>query len=111
MTSLANRSLCNLDDLALAFDEFQIRLPSLQEYLDEVDQLPFPHEIFKFPVKQPNKHVYESSVLPVPTRSTWIGENFDDYDDEDEEAWSPLIPAYLPPLPSKEETEKGQPEL
>ena len=108
MTLLANRSLCNLDDLTLAFDEFQIKLPSLQEYLNEVDQLPFPHEIFKFPVKQSNKHVYESSAIPpVSMSSTWISENFDDYDDEDEEAWSPLIPAYLPPLPSKEETEKG----
>ena len=108
MALLANRSLCNLDDLALAFDEFQIKIPGLQEYLNEVDQPPFPHEVFKFPVKQPNKHVYESSAAPpVPMGSTRIGESFDDYDDEDEEAWSPLIPAYLPPLPSKEETEKG----
>ena len=108
MYSVGNRSLCNLDDLALAFDEYQITLPSLQEYLEEVDQLPFPHEVFQFPVKQPNKHVYESPIPPVTIGSTRIGENSDDNDDEEEEAWSPLIPSYLPPLPTKEETEKGK---
>ena len=101
--------MCNLDDLALAFDEYQITLPSLQEYLEEVDQLPFPHEVFQFPVKQPNKHVYESPILPVTIgSSTQIGENSDDNNDDEEEAWSPLILSYLPPLPTKEETEKGK---
>lgn len=98
--------MCNLDDLALAFDEYQIGLPSLQEYLRDVDQLPFPHEVYQFPVRQCNKHVYESSILPVTTNTTVIDEN-SDYDEEDDEALSPLIPAYLPPLPTKEEAEKG----
>ena len=98
--------MCNLDDLALAFDEYQIKLPGLQEYLNEVDQLSFPHEVFQFPVKRCNKHVYESSIPPVTTRTTVTGENSDD-DEDDDEALSPLIPAYLPPLPTKEETEKG----
>jgi len=89
----------------MAFDEYQINLPSLQEYLDEVDQLPFPHEISHFPVKQSNKHVYESSIPPTTSGSTLIGQNSDD--EEDEEAWSPLIPSYLPPLPTKDEIEKG----
>lgn len=103
--STANRSLCNLDDLALAFDEYQVTLPNLQEYLNEVDKSPFPHELFQFPAKQcHNKHVYESSAIPTTSSNTMIGENSDD---DDEEVWSPLIPAYLPPLPTKEETDKG----
>ena len=107
--SPGNRSLCNLDDLALAFDEYQIRLPGLQEYLDGVDQLPFPHEVFQFPVKQYNKHVYESSTPPITASTTLTGGGSSDYDDDEEdEVLSPLIPAYLPPLPStKEETDKG----
>lgn len=91
----------------MAFDEYQIKPPGLQEYLDEVDQLPFPNEVYQFPVKRSNRHVYESSIPPpVMARSTLIGENSDG-DEEDKEAWSPLIPTYLPPLPNKEETEKG----
>ena len=101
--SLGNRNLCNLDDLAMAFDEYQIRLPSLQEYFNEVDQLPFPHEVYQFPVKRCSKHVYESSAPPTMTSTAMIGES----SDEDDEALSPLIPAYLPPLPTKEETVKG----
>ena len=104
--SVGNRCLCNLDDLALAFDEYHIGLPGLQEYLYGVDQLPFPHEVFQFPVKRHSKHVYESSVPPVTTSIAGIGEN-SNYDEEDDEALSPLIPTYLPPLPTKEETEKG----
>ena len=88
----------------MAFDEYQIRLPSLQEYFNGVDHLPFPHEVFQFPVKRCSKHVYESSAPPTMTRTAMIGESSDEDDDE---VLSPLIPAYLPPLPTQEETRKG----
>ena len=104
--------MSNLDDLAMTFDHYNINMVSMQDFLDHVDHLPFPHDVPQFPVRRVNnKHLHES---PMPTTalqgtgsSNLIGEN-DDEEDDDEEVWSPLIPSYFPPLPTKEQAEKGK---
>ena len=107
---IANRQISNLDDLAMVFDHYNINMASMQDFLSEVDHVPFPHDVPQFPIRCcNNKHLHESAtpITSVQGSSTLIGDNY--YDDEDdEEAWSPLIPSYLPPLPTKE-TEKGEP--
>jgi len=105
----ANRQISNLDDLAMAFDHFNINMTSLQDFHNEVDHIPFPHDVPQFPVRCcNNKHLHESATptTSVQVNSDLIGENYDD-DEDDEEVWSPLIPSYLPPLPTKE-ADKGE---
>jgi len=107
---VANRQISNLDDLVMAFDHFNINMASMQDFLNGVDHIPFPHDVPHFPVRCcNNKHLHESATptTSVQVSNTLIGENYDD-DENDEEVWSPLIPSYFPPLPTKE-ADKGEP--
>ena len=54
VTVLVGRTEPNLDDLGLAFDELQISLSELRDFVENVDSKPFPHDVIEFPVAKPN---------------------------------------------------------
>lgn len=49
-----NRTEPNLDDLALTFKDFGIVLQEIEEYVNNVEPVPFAHKIAAFPVKHPS---------------------------------------------------------
>jgi len=48
-----NRTEPNLDDLALTFKDFGIVLQEIEEYVNNVEPVPFAHKIAPFPVRHP----------------------------------------------------------
>ncbi|KFM60789.1 hypothetical protein X975_13639, partial [Stegodyphus mimosarum] len=48
-----NRTEPNLDDLGLTFKDFGIPLHQIEEYINNVEAVPFPHKVPSFPIKHP----------------------------------------------------------
>lgn len=70
----------NLDDIALAFNDMQVRLGEFKGYLQEVDPVPFVHSLPEFPVAKKTNLQH-----PKPGSR-----------DCRERLW--YIPAHMPPL-------------
>ena len=76
-----SRTEPNLDDLDLAFRDIGVYLSELEDYVSQVDQVPFIHQLPQYPKPKP-------CVLHHP-RNGEIAERLEQYYD------------YLPPLVSK----------
>ena len=92
----------------MAFSDLGINTAELLEFCREVESQKPPQNIPKYPVPKKSTHVNLSTttcastnkrVLQSSRSSTGSSE-----EEEDEEGH---IPSYLPPLPSKKESEKG----
>lgn len=72
---LDNRTEPNLDDLALTFKDFGIVLQEIEEYVNNVEPVPFVHKISAFPVKHPsNLHHPKPESREIHSRPEHIPE-------------------------------------
>ena len=106
---VANRTEANLSDVFQAFCDLGVNIPDLEEFMREVESIPPPQPIPRYPVPRSSTHIYHtpsSDGKPAAPRRPRTG-SLSSEDEHDREH----IPPYLPPLPLEEEEEgKGETE-
>jgi hypothetical protein len=107
---LANRTEPNLADVFEAFRDLGIDLSDLAEFTREVESVPPPEPIPRYPVPRSSTHVYHtpSGGKPAATASRRARTGSLSSEDESDRDH---IPPYLPPLPLEAEEEKGSERL
>ena len=102
---LANRTEANVSDVFQAFRDLGVNISELEEFKREVESVPPPQPVPRYPIPRSSTHVYHapsSGGKPGVTRRSRTGSlSSEDESDRDH------IPPYLPPLPLEEEEEKG----
>lgn len=105
LTPTANRTEPNFADVFQAFRDLGINLSDLAEFTREVESLPPPEPIPRYPVPRSSTHIYHAPSGGKPAtagRRVRTGSlSSEDETDRDH------IPPYLPPLPLEAEEEKG----
>ena len=103
--SLANRTEPNLADVFEAFRDLGINLSDLAEFTREVESVPPPEPIPRYPIPRSSTHIYHAPSGGKPAaanRRARMGSlSSEDELDRDH------IPPYLPPLPLEADEEKG----
>ena len=101
----ANRTEPNLADVFQAFRDLGINLSDLAEFTQEVESLPPPEPIPRYPVPRSSTHIYHAPSGGKPAvagrRARTGSLSSEDESDRDH------IPPYLPPLPLEAEEDKG----
>lgn len=73
---LDGRTEPNLDDVALAFNDLNINIPDLEEYISNVDPVPCIINVPKFPIsKESNLNFLKPGSKEVVTRPVHIHEH------------------------------------
>lgn len=103
---LANRTEPNLSDVFEAFCDLGVNLSELSEFTREVESIPPPQPIPRYPIPRSSTHIYHApspgGQSGVARRSRTGSLSSEDESDRDH------IPPYLPPLPLEKEEEKGE---
>ena len=102
----ANRTEPNLADVFQAFRDLGINISDLAEFTQEVESLPPPEPIPRYPVPRSSTHVYHAPSGGKPAAATSRRARTGSLSSEDESDRD-HIPPYLPPLPLEAEEEKG----
>lgn len=82
-----NRNEPNLNDVAMAFQELGISISELEDYVNNVEPVPFAHPIPKFPVARSNQFNFpKENSREVSARPEWIDPHLPCIYPEDEDA-------------------------
>ena len=102
---LANRTEPNLADVFEAFRDLGINLSDLAEFTREVESVPPPEPIPRYPIPRSSTHIYHAPSGGKPAAASRRART-GSLSSEDE--WDrDHIPPYLPPLPLEADEEKG----
>ena len=103
---VANRTEPNLSDVFEAFRDLGVNLSELAEFTHEVESIPPPQPIPRYPIPRSSTHIYHAppsgGQSGAARRSRTGSLSSEDEFDRDH------IPPYLPPLPLEKEEEKGK---
>ena len=70
------RTMPNLEDLEMAFQEMGISISELEEYVSNVEQVSYPHEVPKLPLQRPsNLNFIKPGAKEIVSRPLHVNEH------------------------------------